>query len=124
MVRYAGQTVKTAVRYETTNPVWYETLTFHAHILPLKLAPKVSVYCDYCYYCRSCSRYRQLVCFAAQLVVQVWDWDRFSDDDMLGTLRVSLTDAFQVPPKQVWAALCSVCVHALVLSQLVLVFRC
>jgi hypothetical protein len=42
VVRFAGQSVKTATRFSTTNPVWYQTLTLTADLLPLKIAPKVS----------------------------------------------------------------------------------
>jgi hypothetical protein len=40
----------------------------------------------------------------AQLVVQVWDFDRFSGDDLLGTVRVPMTEAFRVVPDRVSSA--------------------
>ena len=37
----------------------------------------------------------------AQMVVQVWDHDRFTSDDLLGTVRFPMTDAFHLPPDKV-----------------------
>jgi hypothetical protein len=35
------------------------------------------------------------------MVVEVWDHDRFTSDDLLGTVRFPLTDAFQLPADKV-----------------------
>ena len=39
-------------------------------------------------------------CFGCclQIVVQVWDWDQFTDHDLLGTVRIPMTEVFRVLP--------------------------
>lgn len=74
VVRCCGQKRTTATIRNTLNPMWYTTVTFDLELLPLHLAP--------------------------QVVIQVWDWDRFSSNDLMATLRLPMNSHFMIPANQ------------------------
>ena len=68
VVRTCGQKRKTIIRRDTLNPEFYQTLLFDIDILPVHLAP--------------------------QVVIEVWDWDRFSPNERMGTIRLPMSSHF------------------------------
>ena len=71
VVRAGGKKEKTSIRRDTLNPEWYESKYFNL-MLPrdLNLAP--------------------------QVVVEIWDWDRFTSNEKMATLRTQLIPQFLV----------------------------
>lgn len=79
----------------TCNPVYYQTVRLEFKALQLSIAPPVRPPTPPAVACVS----HQLGCL--QIMVEVWDYDRLSANQLIGTARVSMNAAFMLPHDKV-----------------------
>ena len=82
----------------TCNPVYYQTVRVEFKALQLSMAPPVRTLQQ-----GRCANPNNTCWCTGQVMVEVWDYDRLSANQLIGTARVSMQAAFVLPHNKVRA---------------------